>query len=66
MFIDIDGVNVNYHVSGKGRNIVLLHGWGANIQAFAPVHQFLEKNFRVWSIDFPGFGESDEHRNLGA
>ncbi|WP_100400639.1 alpha/beta fold hydrolase [Bacillus sp. FJAT-44742] len=60
MFIDIDGVNVNYHVSGKGRNIVLLHGWGANIQAFAPVHQFLEKNYRVWSIDFPGFGESDE------
>ncbi|SDW59120.1 Pimeloyl-ACP methyl ester carboxylesterase [Marinococcus luteus] len=60
MYIDIDGVNVNYHVSGEGEDVVLLHGWGANIQAFAPVHQSLEKNFRVWSIDFPGFGQSGE------
>ncbi|WP_240378039.1 alpha/beta fold hydrolase [Bacillus piscicola] len=60
MNIDIDGVNVHYHVSGEGADVVLLHGWGANIQAFAPVHQSLEKNFRVWSLDFPGFGESDE------
>ncbi|WP_158738461.1 alpha/beta fold hydrolase [Alteribacillus sp. YIM 98480] len=60
MNIDIDGVKVNYHVSGEGANVVLLHGWGANIQAFAPVHQSLEKHFKVWSIDFPGFGESEE------
>lgn len=60
MNIDIDGTNVHYHVSGEGVPVVLLHGWGANIQAFAPVHQFLEKHFKVWSIDFPGFGESEE------
>ncbi|SFE84069.1 alpha/beta fold hydrolase [Alteribacillus iranensis] len=60
MNIDIDGVNVHYRVSGEGVPVVLLHGWGANIQAFAPVHQFLEKHFKVWSIDFPGFGESQE------
>ncbi len=60
MKIEIDGVNVHYHVSGSGANVVLLHGWGANMQTFAPVHQALEKNFRVWSIDFPGFGESEE------
>ncbi|SDI30858.1 Pimeloyl-ACP methyl ester carboxylesterase [Alteribacillus persepolensis] len=60
MNIEIDGVKVNYHVSGEGANVVLLHGWGANIQAFAPVHQSLEKHFKVWSIDFPGFGESEE------
>ncbi|MFB4165589.1 alpha/beta fold hydrolase [Alteribacillus sp. JSM 102045] len=60
MNIDIDGVKVNYHVSGEGADVVLLHGWGANIQAFAPVHQSLEKHFKVWSIEFPGFGESEE------
>ncbi|MFB5660442.1 alpha/beta fold hydrolase [Alteribacillus sp. HJP-4] len=60
MNIDIDGVKINYKVSGEGADVLLLHGWGANIQTFAPVHQSLEKNFKVWSIDFPGFGESEE------
>ncbi|WP_018924383.1 alpha/beta fold hydrolase [Salsuginibacillus kocurii] len=60
MFIDVDGVNVHYHVSGEGKDVFLLHGWGANIQTFRPVHEYLEKHFRVWSIDFPGFGESEE------
>jgi pimeloyl-ACP methyl ester carboxylesterase len=60
MQISIDGVKVNYIVSGEGRNIVLLHGWGQNIQAFESVHKFLEKKFRVFTIDFPGFGASDQ------
>ncbi|PSL40826.1 pimeloyl-ACP methyl ester carboxylesterase [Salsuginibacillus halophilus] len=60
MFIDIDGVRIHYHRSGEGQDVVLLHGWGANIQAFAPVHNNLENHFTVWSIDFPGFGESEE------
>ncbi|SFQ34005.1 alpha/beta fold hydrolase [Salibacterium halotolerans] len=60
MNIDIDGVSVGYHVSGEGADVVLLHGWGAERNAFAPVHQSLEKHFRVWSLDFPGFGESGD------
>ncbi|MFZ4453805.1 alpha/beta fold hydrolase [Salibacterium aidingense] len=60
MNIDIDGVKVNYCVSGEGADVVLLHGWGADMNAFAPIHQSLEKHFRVWSIDFPGFGYSGE------
>jgi pimeloyl-ACP methyl ester carboxylesterase len=38
----------------------LLHGWGANIKTFDPVHKHLEKHFKVYSLDFPGFGESEE------
>ncbi|MGY4691731.1 alpha/beta fold hydrolase [Salibacterium sp. K-3] len=60
MNIDIEGVKVGYHVSGEGADVVLLHGWGADRNAFAPVHQSLEKHFRVWSLDFPGFGDSEE------
>lgn len=60
MRIDIDGNTVNYHVSGSGRDIILMHGWGQNIQAFEPVHKSLEKDFRVYTLDFPGFGESSE------
>ncbi|GAK14270.1 alpha/beta fold hydrolase [Geomicrobium sp. JCM 19039] len=60
MFIDIHGKQVHFHCSGEGKDVLLLHGWGANIQAFGPVHRNLEQHFKVWSIDLPGFGESEE------
>ncbi|WP_349409433.1 alpha/beta hydrolase [Pseudalkalibacillus sp. SCS-8] len=60
MKIDIGGISVNYRVSGEGRSILLLHGWGTSLKSFEPVHNFLEKNFKVYSIDLPGFGESEE------
>ncbi|MGM7703381.1 alpha/beta fold hydrolase [Pseudalkalibacillus sp. Hm43] len=60
MNIEIRGVNVNYRVSGEGRSILLLHGWGTSLKSFEPVHNNLEKHFKVYSIDFPGFGESQE------
>jgi len=60
VFTDIHGMQVHFHCTGEGKDVLLLHGWGANIQAFSPVHSNLEKHFKVWSIDLPGFGESDE------
>lgn len=60
MLTEIDGVTLNYHVSGQGYPIVLLHGWGGSIASFAPVHAHLEKDFTVYSLDMPGFGESPE------
>jgi pimeloyl-ACP methyl ester carboxylesterase len=51
---------LNYQVSGEGQSILLLHGWGASSKTFEPVHKHLEKHFKVYSLDFPGFGESEE------
>ncbi|MCD8510672.1 MAG: alpha/beta hydrolase [Bacillus sp. (in: Bacteria)] len=60
MFIDINGMKLNYIVEGEGSPVILLHGWGANIQAFRPVHNHLAKYHRVYTLDLPGFGESQE------
>lgn len=60
VFTDINGGQVHYHCSGEGKDVILLHGWGANIDAFSPVHRNLEQHFKVWSLDFPGFGKSPE------
>ena len=60
MDLYIDKLKVNYKVSGTGKNVVLLHGWGCSIKTFEPVHNYLEKNFCTYSIDLPGFGQSDE------
>ncbi|NDV69499.1 alpha/beta fold hydrolase [Dysgonomonas sp. 25] len=58
--ISINGVNVRYKETGEGQPIVLLHGWGCSLDIFARMQKMLEHDFKVYSLDFPGFGQSDE------
>lgn len=60
MFKKIKNINVNYHQYGDGKDIVLLHGWGQNIEMMAPLGNLLKDNHRVTIIDLPGFGLSEE------
>lgn len=60
MKININNVNVNYIQYGEGKDILLLHGWGQNIQMMKPLGDNLCSKHRITIIDFPGFGESDE------
>ena len=62
MRITIEDTAVHYRMTGAGRPVVLLHGWGGSIASFAPVHKHLETRFSVCSIDLPGFGLSDPPR----
>jgi len=59
MNIIINGLNINYIDEGNGRNVLLLHGWGANIQTMMPIFNILKDKCRVVALDLPGFGESD-------
>lgn len=57
MTISIRENNINYIQYGSGEDIVLLHGWGQNIEMMRPLGDcFLDK--RVTILDFPGFGDS--------
>lgn len=58
--IKINDLNIYYEQEGEGEDIVLLHGWGQNVEAMRPVFDNLKHRFRVTMFDFPGFGESDE------
>lgn len=62
MQIEINNLKINYIEEGPDTktSIVLLHGWGANIAAFNPITKSLSQKFKVFVIDFPGFGLSDE------
>jgi len=42
MNININGLNINYIDEGNGRNVLLLHGWGANIQTMMPIFNILK------------------------
>ncbi|MBQ9012720.1 MAG: alpha/beta hydrolase [Bacilli bacterium] len=58
----IDNMNLNYLDYGnkKGKAIVLLHGWGQNIEMMKMLGEPFKKDFRIIVVDFPGFGLSPE------
>ena len=60
MFVEVNGQKVHFKVSGQGRDMVLLHGWGANLSLMNPLHKHFERYFRTFSVDLPGFGLSDQ------
>lgn len=45
-----------YHVSGRGPDLLLLHGLGANLFCWSLLVPLLRSRFRVWVPDLPGFG----------
>ena len=60
MKIKINNLNVNYIQYGTGKDIILLHGWGQNIDMMKPLGDNFQDKFRITILDLPGFGESDE------
>ena len=61
MLKTIDNININYMYYGDGKNtVVLLHGWGQNIEMMKPIGDSLSKNYRIIIVDLPGFGLSSE------
>ena len=60
MQIKVQGLNVNYIQYGKGKDILLLHGWGQNIEMMKPLGDAFCDKFRITILDFPGFGQSEE------
>ena len=55
-------VNVNYEFydNNKKTTLVLLHGWGQNIEMMEPLGKYFLDRYNVLIIDLPGFGNSSE------
>lgn len=62
--VTINGVNFNYSVDGEGKTVVLMHGWGCNRTTLARIEQLLVPHFKVYNVDFPGFGKSSEPQEV--
>lgn len=60
MIVRANNTDVNYIQYGEGKDIVLLHGWGQNIEMMRPIGDNLCDRFRITIFDLPGFGESPE------
>lgn len=51
---------VHYEVYGRGRPVILLHGWLGSWALWRDTFEILGKEFRTYALDFFGFGDSFE------
>jgi len=55
----VQGLRTRYLVQGTGPPVLVLHGWGASIEAAYPIVTGLAPVARVYVLDLPGHGQSD-------
>ncbi len=60
MIIKINNININHKIQGEGEDVIILHGWGANINTVMAIVDAIKGKYRVHAIDLPGFGESEK------
>lgn len=64
MEMKIRKLNVHYKDEGEGPVFVVLHGWGASIPTMQPVINALKGKGRIIAVDLPGFGKSEEPKEV--
>jgi pimeloyl-ACP methyl ester carboxylesterase len=58
-FIDVLGLRTRHVARGAGPPVLVLHGWGASIEAVHPILTGLAPVATVHALDLPGFGQTD-------
>ncbi|MFC1878461.1 alpha/beta fold hydrolase [Chloroflexota bacterium] len=57
---------VHYEVYGRGRPVILLHGWLGSWGLWQETMAYLGRYYRTYAMDFWGFGESGKKRDTYA
>lgn len=55
-----NGATVAWYTAGKGRPLVILHGWGSSAEVMKPLAKQLSDIRNCVIVDLPGFGHSPE------
>ncbi|MEK6555548.1 MAG: alpha/beta hydrolase, partial [Bdellovibrionota bacterium] len=64
-FVELEGIEYHFVQEGKGPDLLLLHGIGANILCWRQLWKLLTKFYRVTALDLPGFGHSSKRIDVG-
>jgi 3-oxoadipate enol-lactonase len=54
----VNGCNIHYWMEGAGPDVIFLHGWASSSKMWAGLLPQLAADYRCWSLDLPGFGDS--------
>ncbi|MDE6704202.1 MAG: alpha/beta hydrolase [Muribaculaceae bacterium] len=64
-FLELDnGMRVKYDLIGDGPAIILMHGWGCQSSTLNSIANIAAEQHTVYNLDLPGFGKSDEPREV--
>ena len=66
-YIDVKGINTHYHEDGQGEALLLIHGSGPGVSAWANwrlVFPILSKQYHLYAPDVVGFGYSDRPEGI--
>ena len=58
-YAKVNGTQLYYEITGAGRPLILMHGFGSDRRAWDDVVQRLAPYYRVLCFDMRGFGRSD-------
>jgi 3-oxoadipate enol-lactonase len=56
----INGSLIHYETFGRGKPLVLVHGWLGSWRYWVPVMDELSTEYRTYALDLWGFGDSDK------
>ena len=58
--IEVNGVNINYKIGGKGEPLLLLHGYPQSHVLWRKIAPLFAENYTVICADLRGYGDSDK------
>jgi 3-oxoadipate enol-lactonase len=59
MQVKVNGTSVHYRIAGKGKNLVLIHGAGDNLEMWYNQVEAFSRSYRVITYDVRGSGKTD-------
>ena len=59
-----NNIELAYTIEGEGDTIVMLHGWGCDHTIWQATTDMLKQHYRVIAVDFAGFGNSNEPKEV--
>jgi pimeloyl-ACP methyl ester carboxylesterase len=58
MNVVVNGLMAKYQKTGKGKSLIILHGWGDSSKTFSELANHLQASYELLVLDMPGFGGS--------
>jgi pimeloyl-ACP methyl ester carboxylesterase len=64
MQVVVDSLLTHYETAGKGKILVLLHGWGDTAAGLKGLQTALARHYKVVAVDLPGFGGTESPKSV--
>ena len=61
--INVNGININYKIGGKGEPLLLLHGYPQSHILWRKIAPLFAKDYTVICADLRGYGDSDKPKS---